>query len=262
MNESDTVLGIATGPQAVGSAAAGAQEPAGTPAGPGAAELAAAALDLARRFAAGATMWCVSPRWPAHGRHVAVEFVHPVVVGKRALPAVSVEARELVTTLRLLARPGDILLAIGDAGDAVLRSLLRRCAAWGLGTVWIGAGEHPGAGLADHVLWAGGEEMAVAARSGDVVLRYHLLWELAHVVFEHPGLLAPDAACEGEACITCSDEGRIAEVAALSDGGEAEVISAGRRELVDATLVEPVRPGDLVLVHAGVAIALLEGASS
>ena len=53
-------------------------------------DLAAAALALARRFAAGATMWCVSPHWPSHGRHVAVEFVHPVIVGKRALPAVHV----------------------------------------------------------------------------------------------------------------------------------------------------------------------------
>ena len=58
--------------------------------------LAAAALTLARRFAAGATMWCVAPQWQSHGRHVAVEFVHPVVVGKRALPAVQLEGPDLV----------------------------------------------------------------------------------------------------------------------------------------------------------------------
>ena len=54
-------------------------------------DLARAALGLARRFAAGATMWCLAPAWPEHARHVAVEFVHPVIVGKRALPAVSVD---------------------------------------------------------------------------------------------------------------------------------------------------------------------------
>jgi len=54
-----------------------------------AADLAAAALELARHYAAGATMWCLAPEWPEHGRHVAVEFVHPVVIGKRALPAVA-----------------------------------------------------------------------------------------------------------------------------------------------------------------------------
>ena len=57
-------------------------------------DLARAALTLARRFADGATMWCVAPTWPSHGRHVAVEFVHPVIVGKRALPAVSVDGAE------------------------------------------------------------------------------------------------------------------------------------------------------------------------
>ena len=48
-------------------------------------DLALAALALARRFAAGATMWCLAPAWPEHARHVAVEFVHPVIMGKRAL---------------------------------------------------------------------------------------------------------------------------------------------------------------------------------
>ena len=59
-----------------------------------AADLAVASLALARRFAAGATMWCVAPQWPSHGRHVAVEFVHPVIMGKRALPAVSVDGAD------------------------------------------------------------------------------------------------------------------------------------------------------------------------
>ena len=75
-------------------------------------DLAAAALSLARRFAAGATMWCVAPSWPSHARHVAVEFVHPVIVGKRALPAVFVDARMPPQMMRELARPGDVLLAV------------------------------------------------------------------------------------------------------------------------------------------------------
>ena len=62
--------------------------------------LARAAFDLARRFASGATMWCVAPEWPEHARHVAVEFVHPVIVGKRALPAVAIEGRDPVAALR------------------------------------------------------------------------------------------------------------------------------------------------------------------
>ncbi|MBA3302725.1 MAG: hydrogenase assembly protein HupF, partial [Acidimicrobiia bacterium] len=73
--------------------------------GPLAVDLAATALSLARRFAAGATLWCWAPGADQHARHVAVEFVHPVIVGKRALPAVAVTD------------------AVGDA-PATLRSLV------------------------------------------------------------------------------------------------------------------------------------------
>jgi hydrogenase maturation factor len=102
----------------------------------------------------------------------------------------------------------------------------------------------------------------LAARSGDVVLLYHLLWELTHVVFEHPGLLDVETSCADERCITCSDEATMAEVAIVHGGGSAEVLAAGQRETVDISLVEPVVPGDLVLVHAGVALTVLEEAGA
>ena len=86
------------------------------------------------------------------------------------------------------------------------------------------------------------------------MLLYHLLWELTHVVFEHPGLLAGDAPCTDDVCVTCSDEGRVAEVGVVLDGGRAEVLAAGNLETIDVSLIDPVAPGDLVLVHAGVAI--------
>jgi hydrogenase maturation factor len=222
-------------------------------------DLAGAALSLARRFAAGATMWCVAPEWPAHGRHVAVEFVHPVIVGKRALPAVNVEGADVVRALRLLARPGDVLLAISSAADLVSADLMSRADAWGLTSLWLGAGPRPSPGRADHVVWVEGVEPARAARTGDMVLLYHLLWELTHVVFEHPGLLRAEPACTEEVCITCSDEGRVAEVQAVHDILGAEVLVGGRTETVDVSLVDPPEPGDLVLVHAGVALSTLRG---
>jgi hydrogenase maturation factor len=88
------------------------------------------------------------------------------------------------------------------------------------------------------------------------------LWELTHVVFEHPGLLvgAPGSAaapCTDDGCVTCSDEGRVAEVAVVLDGGRAEALAAGHLETIDVSLIAPVGPGDLVLVHAGVAITSL-----
>ena len=226
-------------------------------------DLARAALSLARRFAAGATMWCLAPTWPEHARHVAVEFVHPVIVGTRALPAVSVVDPDPVAALRAIVRAGDILLAVGPADTAVVASVLRRAAAWGVTAVWIGAGARPAPGAADHVLWID-DLSGSAPYDGRLVLLYHLLWELTHVCFEHPGLLAPDAACEIDGpCITCSDEGRLAEVVSTSSSGDAaaEVRTAEGQETVDTTIVGPVHPGDLLLVHAGAAIALLEDAA-
>jgi hydrogenase maturation factor len=220
-------------------------------------DLARSALTLARRFAGGATMWCVAPSWPSHGRHVAVEFVHPVIVGKRALPAMSVDGAEAAGSLRLLARPGDVVLVMSTADDRDALDLLSRAEAWGLARVWIGAGARPTPNGADHVIWASEADPARAARSGDLVLLYHLLWELTHVVFEHPGLLEEDEGCTEEVCITCSDEGRVAEVRSVLSDGSVQVMVGGQPETVDASLVDPVIPGDLLLVHAGVALTAL-----
>jgi hypothetical protein len=225
-----------------------------------AADLAAAALALGRRFALGATMWCLAPQWPEHARHVAVEFVHPVIIGKRALPAVAVEPDDPVSALRELTRPGDVLLVVGARDAAHVRPVLQRAAVWGLTSIWIGAGPRPDAGAADHVLWVEGADSGWAASyDGRLVARYHLLWELAHVCFEHPGLLdAGDPACDDDdVCVTCSDEGVLAEVVA-GHGGATTVRTARGTETVDAALVGTVAPGDLVLVHAGTAIARVD----
>ena len=71
-----------------------------------AADLSAAALDLARRFHDGATLWVISPQWEPHAHHVAVEFVHPVIMGKRALPAVALVEPDPVAQARVASRPG------------------------------------------------------------------------------------------------------------------------------------------------------------
>ena len=90
-----------------------------------AADLAATAFTLAKRFAAGATMWSIAPSWEPHALHIAVEFVHPVIMGKRALPAVALTGPDLVDLVRVSVRPGDIVVAVvrrgrpaGAFGDA------------------------------------------------------------------------------------------------------------------------------------------------
>jgi hydrogenase maturation factor len=220
-----------------------------------AADLAATAFTLAKRFAAGATMWSIAPSWEPHALHIAVEFVHPVIMGKRALPAVALTGPELVDLVRVSVQPGDIVVAVAGADDPQVRSVMRRSPAWGATTIWIGNGERPKAGMADHVLWLDDPDPRIPA-TGGFVLFYHLLWELTHVCFEHSGLLKPE--CAEQVCVTCSDEGRLGEVVTTSAEGMAAVRTARGVENVVTALIDPVAVGELVLVHAGTAISRVE----
>jgi hydrogenase maturation factor len=216
-------------------------------------DLAGTALTLAKRFAAGATMWSIAPSWEPHALHIAVEFVHPVIMGKRALPAVALTGPDLVDLVRVSVRPGDIVIAVASVDNAQVRSVMRRSPAWGATTIWIGSGQRPKAGMADHVLWLDDPDPRVPA-TGGFVLFYHLLWELTHVCFEHSGLLKPDPQ-GADVCVTCSDEGRLGEVVTASAGGQTAVRTARGVENVVTTLIDPVTAGELVLVHAGTAIS-------
>jgi hypothetical protein len=227
-------------------------------------DLADASLALARRFQAGATMWCVAPQWEPHAHHMAVEFVHPVIMGKRALPAFALTDPDVVAQARSSVRPGDVVIAVAAAHDRAARELMRRIPAWGAMSVWIGSGDRPPGGAADHVLWID-DPNPLAPATGRFVIMYHLLWELTHVCFEHPGLLSPPPVeCEDDVCVTCSDEGRLAEVilAPTTAYGDALVRTATGEERIDVTLVAPVAAGDLVLVHAGSALTRLHAERS
>ena len=221
-------------------------------------DLAQASLTLAQRFSDGATMWCVAPAFTPHAQHIAVEFVHPVVVGKRALPAVALTGPDLVGQVRLSARAGDVVIACAGADDPAVRAIMHRAAAWGVTTIWIGNGERPQFGAADHVLWLDDPDPTLAA-TGEFVLLYHLLWELTHVCFEHPGLLKPTtSACTDDVCITCSDEGRPAEVVSAADGTASVRTAEGMEDVVTVLLGDALFPGDVVLVHAGMVISKLK----
>ena len=141
-------------------------------------------------------------------QHVAVEFVHPVIVGKRALPAISlttdvatltgVAAREgmaqiFAHQIRYLAEPADIALGISaDGNDPSVLAGLQAASRLGLLTIALAGGD--GGAIAaspdvDHLLLARSSD----PRTGKEiqVTEYHVLWELVHVFFEQPGLLAP-----------------------------------------------------------------------
>src|ERR1700749_453152 len=72
---------------------------------------------MAERFARGGRLIAFgrSPAARSDARHVAVDFVHPVIVGKRALPAIGLagEGGELAAQVAMLAGRDDIAMAFG-----------------------------------------------------------------------------------------------------------------------------------------------------
>jgi D-sedoheptulose 7-phosphate isomerase len=140
-------------------------------------------------------------------QHVAVEFVHPVIVGKRALPAISLTSDVATLTaiaarsglaavfahqLRYLAQPGDIALGISVDGEcpSVLAGLLTARDA-GLLTIALagcGGGTFAATSAAEHLLTVRSADRRVIKEIQ--VTTYHLLWELVHVFLEQPSALS------------------------------------------------------------------------
>ena len=145
----------------------------------------------------------------ADAQHVAVEFVHPVIVGKRALPAISlttdvatvtgVAARDGMAAIfahqiRYLAAPEDIALGISADGncESVLAGL-DVARERGLLTIALAGGDGgkiTGSRAARHVLIAPDGDPRIVKELQ--VTTYHVLWELVHVFFEQPGVLDPE----------------------------------------------------------------------
>ncbi|HEY7486198.1 MAG TPA: SIS domain-containing protein [Streptosporangiaceae bacterium] len=164
---------------------------------------------MARRFHRGGKLVVFGNGGPStDAQHVAVEFVHPVIVGKRALPAVSLTADTATVTgianriglaeifahqIRLLADPADIALGLSADGSCenVYRGLVQARDLGMLTVALLGGdgGAIAADGVADHVLTAASADPRVIKEVH--VTTYHILWELVHVFFEQPGVLDP-----------------------------------------------------------------------
>jgi D-sedoheptulose 7-phosphate isomerase len=132
---------------------------------------------MAERFARGGRLLACgdTPADRSDAHHVAVEFVHPVIVGKRALPALALDADDLA----LLAGPDDVVMAFGDR--PAVRAAIRDARAAGALTVGFAEVD------AEWRLVPPGADAFVAQEVAETT--YHVLWELVHVFFEHRGLL-------------------------------------------------------------------------
>jgi D-sedoheptulose 7-phosphate isomerase len=148
---------------------------------------------MAERFARSGRLVAVgiTPAARSDVRHVAVEFVHPVIVGKRALPALGLtgESGAVSRELSLLVEPQDMVMAFGEPADGAHEpadgAQLSQAVA-----------DARSAGALTIAFAALGAEWTLEPPSDDPFVRqelvetvYHVLWELVHVFFEHRGLL-------------------------------------------------------------------------
>lgn len=137
-----------------------------------AAAVAGAAARIADRLAGGAELRVTGRGVCAiDAAHVAVEFLHPVIVGKRAVPAMAVAADAV------LEGPDDavVLGLMVDEDPDVRRALGGRP---GSRPLTVGLGPAPLAPAGDVAVALPGDDPLVARES--LVTAYHLLWETVH----------------------------------------------------------------------------------
>jgi D-sedoheptulose 7-phosphate isomerase len=140
--------------------------------------LAEACHEMSRRFLSGGRLLAYGNGSAAtDAEHVSVEFVHPVIVGKRALPALDV-GPDFERRLPVVLRPEDMVMGFAFPGSdpAVERAI---SAARDLGALTFSLTGEAG-------------EYSFAPPDGDLFVvqevfevLYHVLWETVHVFFEH-----------------------------------------------------------------------------
>lgn len=169
-------------------------------------KIAEACWAMARRFHQGGRLLAFgNGAWATDAQHVSVEFVHPVIVGKRALPALALTNDSATLSgvlaegnagltfahhLKTLARPQDIAMGFSPHGNCSnVVTTLQVARSLGLLTLGLTGGD---GGL----LKLSRPDFCFVVQSHDLLAiqethetLYHVLWELVHVFFEHEGLL-------------------------------------------------------------------------
>jgi D-sedoheptulose 7-phosphate isomerase len=140
--------------------------------------LAGACSTMAERFRRGGRLLALGRgAYVTDAQHVSVEFLHPVIVGKRALPACDLSAM-LDAPVEALVRPEDIVMGFGPpGGDEGVADFLAD--AWRIGAMTFalpgGAGSYAVEEFSSHPFLH--QEM--------IEILYHTLWETVHVFLEH-----------------------------------------------------------------------------
>jgi D-sedoheptulose 7-phosphate isomerase len=148
--------------------------------------LAGACREMSERFLHGGRLVAFG-RGPyaTDAQHVSVEFVHPVIVGKRALPALDISAL-LRPWLDVIVRPQDVVMGFGPPeGDPEIESGLMSAAARGAMTFALPSREP--AEIQKSRSWSYCFEAVTRdpfQHQEMIETLYHTLWETVHVFFE------------------------------------------------------------------------------
>jgi len=140
--------------------------------------LAVACHEMSDRFLKGGRLLAFG-RGPyaTDAQHVAVEFVHPIIVGKRALPALDISLN-FRPWLDAILRPEDIVMGFGPPeGDGEILDALFAAHTRGAMTF-----EMPGYG-GTYPFHSPVQNPFVHQELMEIL--YHTLWETVHVFFEH-----------------------------------------------------------------------------
>ena len=168
--------------------------------------IAEACWAMARRFSqAGRLIAFGNGAQATDAQHVSVEFVHPVIVGKRALPALALTndsatmsglmargSRDtlFVQQMRVLARSQDIAMGFTLEGkDCNVLDALKLAKEMGMLTLCMtgGDGGFSRENEIDYTFVVASHDAFVIQETHETL--YHVLWELVHIFFEHEGLL-------------------------------------------------------------------------
>ena len=143
-----------------------------------ASKLAAVSRRMAERFLRGGRLLAFGRGACAtDAQHVSVEFVHPVIVGKRALPALDLSA-EFALWLDALVRPEDIVMGFAPPeGDTAVQAALDSAHEHGAMTLALSG--------ANGSYWFPAVTDDAFINQELIEVLYHTLWETVHVFLEH-----------------------------------------------------------------------------
>ncbi|MFZ0298469.1 MAG: SIS domain-containing protein [Candidatus Sulfotelmatobacter sp.] len=140
--------------------------------------LAEACREMSERFLRGGRLLAFG-RGPyaTDAQHVSVEFVHPVIVGKRALPALDLSVL-FRPWLEAILSPEDIVMGFGPPeGDPEVWAALQQAHSRGAMTFALPGVE------GSYVVNAPTHDQFMHQEMIEIL--YHTLWETVHVFFEH-----------------------------------------------------------------------------